>query len=381
MSKTGPLPPSATPSPEGQRIGELRLLGDRLLEMHQQLAVFCPAVKRVAVGVHDPATGAVRTFLRSATQPDRLQGYERPLSEVPSLQAIARSREARVIDDLSALGSASDHTRWLVQAGYRSSLAFPLFAGETLLGFLFFDADHVAAFSVRVVGQLRVYSQLIAVLLAHELGRASTLLGAVRTALHFSRFRDDETTAHLLRMSHYAKLVATGLPESIRPDDEYVEFLLCFSPLHDIGKIGVPDEILHKPGKLTDAEWPAMRAHVRQGAALIDAMVEEFGLGDMPGVDMLRNIVLYHHENFDGSGYDTGLRGDDIPLEARIAKVADVFDALTSRRPYKEAWAPDDAFAWMASQSGAMFDPRCVDALLSRKPAVLDIMARFVDAD
>jgi len=260
---TATLAPSTGSSPGVQRTCDLRLLGDRLLEMHQQLAVFCPAVKRVAVGVYDPATGVVRTFLRSATQPDALQGYERLLAEVPSLQSIANSREARVIDDLSGLGSASAHTRWLVQAGYRSSLAFPLFAGDTLLGFLFFDANDVAAFSATVVGQLRVYSQLIAVLLAHELGRASTLLGAVRTALHFSRFRDDETNAHLLRMSHYARLVATGLPQSIRPDDEYVEFLLCYLPLHDIGKIGVPDEILHKPGKLTDAEWPAMRAHVR----------------------------------------------------------------------------------------------------------------------
>jgi len=373
QSVPDPHEPSLSQSPEDA-------LGERIFTIHTQLSGFCPAIRRIAVAVYDPPTDILRTFLHSASGRDGLHAYERPLADVPSLKVIADSRQPRIIDDLTGLASSpSDHTVSLLAAGYRSSFTVPLASGSQFLGFLFFDADQKNVFSSGLVAQLMVYSQLIALLIAHERSTVTTLLGAVRTAMHFSRFRDEETAAHLARMSHYARQIAIGLPDSQRPTDEEIEFLLHFAPLHDLGKIGVPDGILRKKGRLTAQELPLMRAHVDHGVALVDAMLEEFGLGDLHHVQMLRNIIQYHHENFDGTGYNKGLAGAAIPLEARIVKVADVLDALTSERPYKEAWSFEQAYAYLGIHSGRMFDPDCVASLLAQQDVILDIRRRFHD--
>lgn len=356
-------------------------LGARILAIHSQLAGFCPAIRRIAVAVYDPGTQIVRTFLRSSADIDELTCYERPLDEVPSLQALAIQRQPRIIDDLVTLaGSTSEHTLRILASGYESSFTVPLFSGTQLLGFLFFDADRKSVFTSPLVAQLMVYSQLIALLVAHDRTTINTLLGAVRTAMHFSRFRDEETGAHLARMSHYAKVIAVALPPVIRLSDEAIEYLLHFAPLHDVGKIAVSDGILRKRGRLTEEERAIMRTHVDHGASLIDAMLGEFGLAELHHVPMLRNIILHHHENFDGTGYGTGLAGEDIPLEARIVKVADVFDALTSDRPYKRPWSVDDAFDYLEEHAGTQFDPVCVEALAAERCKVVAIRERFQDA-
>lgn len=355
-------------------------LGERIFTIHSQLSGFCPAIRRIAVAVYDAPTDILRTFLRSASGQDTLNAYERQLSEVPSLKAMAVSRQPRIIDDLTTLASSpSEHTASLLAAGYQSSFTVPLSSGSQFLGFLFFDADQKAAFSAPLIAQLMVYSQLIALLIAHERSTVTTLMGAVRTAMHFSRFRDEETAAHLARMSRYARQIAAGLPDALRPGDEEIEFLVHFAPMHDLGKIGVPDGVLRKPGRLNDEELALMRAHVDHGVALLDVMLQEFGLDSLHHVQMLRNIIQYHHENFDGTGYAAGLAGADIPIEARIVKVADVFDALTSKRPYKDAWPVDQAFAYLGTHSGRLFDPDCVASLLAQREAVLEIRERFRD--
>jgi HD-GYP domain-containing protein (c-di-GMP phosphodiesterase class II) len=172
-------------------------------------------------------------------------------------------------------------------------------------------------------------------------------------------------------------LIANGLAERFGLDDEFIEFVFLFAPLHDVGKIAVPDRILLKPGKLTDEELAVMRRHVDKGIAIIDAMARSFGVGRLQHVEMLRNIVQYHHEHADGSGYPHGLAGDQIPLEARIVCVADVFDALTTNRPYKLAWSNADAFAFLSDRAGRTFDAACVTALREREAEVVAIQDRF----
>jgi len=142
--------------------------------------------------------------------------------------------------------------------------------------------------------------------------------------------------------------------------------------MHDIGKVGIPDAILLKPGKLDAAEWATMREHARIGYQI---------LRDSPSplLQMAAVIAHSHHEKFDGSGYPQGLKGEAIPLVGRIVAVADVLDALTSRRPYKDAWPFDEALALLREQSGAHFDPRCVAALVEGWPEVLQIHAEFQD--
>lgn len=181
-------------------------------------------------------------------------------------------------------------------------------------------------------------------------------------------YRDFGTGAHLLRMARYSELIAgeLGLPE------EEVRILTLAAPLHDIGKIGVPDSILLKPGSLTDEEMAIMRKHPLIGYEILRDSQSRF-------IQIGAQIALRHHERWDGSGYPDGLRGEQIPLNARIVAIADVFDALTSERPYKRAWSNEEAFAYLEEHSGTFFDPSCVKVLLANKARVAEIqLARLV---
>jgi len=171
----------------------------------------------------------------------------------------------------------------------------------------------------------------------HRLGRAA-------------EYKDNETGMHVVRMSKIAHLLAIALGMS----DADAKLLLHASPMHDIGKIGIPDGVLLKPGKLDADEWEVMKSHCQIGAEI---------LGDHPSplMQMARLVAMTHHEKWDGSGYPKGLKGEDIPLVGRITAVADVFDALTSERPYKKAWPIEKAATYIKEQVGLQFDPKVVE--------------------
>jgi two-component system, response regulator RpfG len=181
-------------------------------------------------------------------------------------------------------------------------------------------------------------------------------------------FRDGETGYHLIRMSRYARLLA-GIVGLDREEAESIELA---APLHDIGKIGIPDPILLKPGKLDPAEWQTMRRHPVIGYEILKGSASKY-------VRMGALIALGHHEKFDGSGYPNGLVGDHIPLCARIVALADVFDALTSLRPYKPAWPVERAFEYLASQRGRHFDPRLAEAFVGLKNEIQEIRGQWQD--
>ena len=183
-----------------------------------------------------------------------------------------------------------------------------------------------------------------------------------------AEFRDPETGAHILRMANYSRLIAARLGW----DAEQQDALLQAAPMHDVGKLGTPDQILLKPGKLTSEEFEIMKHHATIGWEI---------LKDSTSTIMLAaaEIALAHHEKFDGSGYPQGLVGEAIPLAGRIVAVADVFDALTSVRPYKEAWDIERAFAFVEEGRGKHFDPACVDAFLSCRDEVMAIRERYQD--
>ena len=159
-------------------------------------------------------------------------------------------------------------------------------------------------------------------------------------------------------------------------NDDLVEHIFLFSSLHDIGKIGISDSILLKAGKLTEAEFDTMKTHASKGGEIIDMMLKNLGFDEFPHAEILRNIALYHHEAINGSGYN-GLIGEEIPVEAKIVAVADVFDALTSVRPYKEAWSNERAFLFLQSMAGTKFDSDCVAALINMRDEVEAIQMRF----
>jgi two-component system, response regulator RpfG len=181
-------------------------------------------------------------------------------------------------------------------------------------------------------------------------------------------FRDEETGFHLIRMSRYSRLIANA----IGLEHDEAETVELAAPLHDIGKIGIPDQILLKPDKLDALEWDVMRRHPVIGHEILKGSASKY-------VRMGALIALGHHEKYDGSGYPNGLVGDHIPLCARLVTIADVYDALTSVRPYKSAWATERAFEYVAAQAGKHFDPRLADAFAGMKKEVLQIQNEWRD--
>ena len=183
-----------------------------------------------------------------------------------------------------------------------------------------------------------------------------------------AEYRDPETGAHIQRMAHYSELIARGLGLSVADQ----ELLLEAAPMHDIGKVGIADHILLKPGRLTPEEFELMKSHAIYGYEILQGSSSKVL---QAGADIARA----HHEKFDGSGYPHGLQGQQIPIFSRIVAVADVFDALTSERPYKKAWPLEQASEYIKANAGTHFDPTCVAAFFEHWDGVLEVRQRFAD--
>ncbi|MBI2383442.1 MAG: two-component system response regulator [Gammaproteobacteria bacterium] len=221
----------------------------------------------------------------------------------------------------------------------------------------------------RVRAQLALYNQkrhLAELVRQRTRELEETRLQIIRRLGRAAEFTDDDTGYHVIRMSHYARLLALadGWPE-YRAD-----LLFSAAPMHDVGKIGIPDQILQKPGPLTPEEWAIVRRHPAIGAGIIGRHGNEL-------LEMARVIALTHHEKWDGSGYPRGLSGERIPPVGRVVAIADVFDALTSQRPYKPAWPVEEAVDYLKRESGRHFDPQLVPKFLQLLPQVRTIMAEY----
>lgn len=357
-------------------------MGQRIETLHGEIRRFEPAVERMACALYDPELDLLKTFVNSTLHGEPLTAYEYRLADSPALLQMARSRQHRVIDDIPAhfTGTPSPHTRWLLAQGFKSSCTLPLFVDDELQGFLFFDSTRHAVFTPHVAAQLAVYGRLVALMIREGSSAVRALLSSLRLAREFAHLRDVETGAHLERMSRYCRLIARGLSQSHGLSDEFVEQLFLFAPLHDIGKIGVPDALLRKEGGFNASERAQMRRHVEQGIVIVERLIADFDLTRLAGVAILHNIVAHHHELLDGSGYPRGLSGAQIPLESRIATVADIFDALSSRRVYKAKWSLAATFEHLGQMvDRGQIDGDCVRVLHDSPDAVASIMQRFPD--
>ncbi|HPP46380.1 MAG TPA: response regulator [Accumulibacter sp.] len=207
--------------------------------------------------------------------------------------------------------------------------------------------------------------------LAEEVAKATATVHAREQELLFrmsraAEYRDPETGAHIQRMAHFSRLIAGDL--GLSPEEQ--DLIFKAAPMHDIGKIGIPDSILLKPGRLNPEEYAVMKGHARLGFDLLD--------GSESTVLQMGALIAYsHHEKFDGSGYPRALAGSAIPLCGRIVAVADVFDALVSERPYKRAWPDDQAFAYLKMRVNKHFDGNCVEVFLKRQDEIQAIRERF----
>ena len=197
----------------------------------------------------------------------------------------------------------------------------------------------------------------------------ATRLEIIRRLGRACEFRDNETGAHIERMSRYSYVLAlaAGLGQ------ERADLILNASPMHDVGKIGIPDAVLLKPGKLTPEEFEIIKGHPAIGAHILAD-------NDAPLLQLAELIAFTHHEKWDGSGYPRGLQGEAIPVEGRVVAIADVFDALTAIRPYKRAWSVEDALRFIVDNAGTHFDPHLAALFVEVAPEILRIRAEFPDA-
>jgi HD-GYP domain-containing protein (c-di-GMP phosphodiesterase class II) len=295
--------------------------------------------------------------------------------ELPEVFRLARTPDqawvdldygpARAEPEINAAGPVRPAALWLPSDGQQGFLL--LMAPAYGQGWREADTDFMAH---------------LAPLLAHGLEKVELterlLVAAISGLARLAESRDPETGNHLLRMSEYSRAISLGLREAGGPDaaaidDAFVEDIHRFAPMHDIGKVGVPDAILRKPGRLDEDEMAQMREHPRIGGEVLRACREQLPQLDGKLFQLAIDIAEGHHEKFDGSGYPRGLSGKDIPLAGRIIAVADVLDALASRRPYKEPWPMERVWAYLVEQRGIHFDPEVVDAALHMRAAILDI--------
>jgi len=355
-------------------------IGQKLNLIHDTIKRCSTTIHRIAVALYDARSDMLSTFIHSTSGQSPLVNYSMRLSEIASLNEIARDGTPRILNDLSDQTNGQGiHTQKLLKDGYRSSLTYPFYHNGRIQGFLFFNSRHTGVFSGALLDMLNVFSQVISSLVIRETTFVRTVTAAIRTAQNITRLKDEETGAHLERMAHYSRLIAASLAGSHGLSDEFIEYVHLFSPMHDIGKVSIPDAILLKPGKLTPEEFNVIKSHSTVGRKIIDDMVSEFAMDGLPHIQMLKNIVELHHEAMDGSGYPRGLGGADIPIEARICAVADVFDALTSNRPYKSAWDNATAFAILRDMSEAKLDRDCVEALINNSEKINEIQAIFCE--
>lgn len=356
-------------------------LARHLTQVHGVIADQFPDVDRVSIAVYDQASDMLRTFLSSSTDTRALKQYEARLCDVPSLAALAHERKSRVIDNISSAPlQATQHAEWLREMDYRSSLTVPIHDSDKLVAFLFFDSHKALAFSMEVAQFLEVFADIISQHFLLQQRVAEGLIGIVRMVSVLAGTRDTETGNHLDRMAQYAHLMARQLASSHSLSDVFVAQIRMLAPLHDIGKVGIPDHILLKPGKLDASEWDVMRSHVNLGLRVIDKICADISFGDASAIAVMRNMVACHHERGDGCGYPLGLRMDQIPMEGRLVAVADVYDALTSFRPYKAAWSDEEAIAELRHEvARGRLDGDCVEALIAARDQRIAIQKQFSD--
>jgi HD-GYP domain-containing protein (c-di-GMP phosphodiesterase class II) len=265
----------------------------------------------------------------------------------------------------------------LAEDGRRSALFFPLSVEgdwSAMVAFAVSTRDAYTPEHLELLGN-------IAVQVAHGFEKTVVTENLVITAVaglaKLAESRDLDTGDHLTRMARYSALIAEELgregPYTARVNADLVRDIFRFAPRHDIGKVGIPDSILLKPGKLGSEEWHEMRRHPIIGGEVLRRCEMQMNAVGHSMFQIAIEIAECHHENFNGTGYPSGLSGEDIPLSARVVTAADVFDALTSRRPYKEAWSVEQALILFREDEGQQFDPVVVAAMERAMPRMMEV--------
>jgi response regulator RpfG family c-di-GMP phosphodiesterase len=288
--------------------------------------------------------------------------------DATSLKKVIEHGTERIINDLESYVKkrpSKEYNEILLEEGVRASITFPLRNNKgTVVGIIFFSSNMKHAYNKEHIRFLKTLANSIMFSLEKDILNQDLIISSTLALASLTDERDPETGEHLQRMSTYARILAELLSEEEKYksviDINYINDIERFSPLHDIGKVAIRDDILLKPGKLTTEEFEIMKKHALYGAKVMRLADENIKKRGRSIFGMAIEIAEGHHEKWDGSGYPYGKSGEDIPLSARIVAMADVLDALTSRRPYKEPFSFETAVRMIEEASGKQFDPGIV---------------------
>ncbi|MGC8820384.1 MAG: HD domain-containing phosphohydrolase [Fervidobacterium sp.] len=323
-------------------------------------------------------TAEVAFLLDRNKKPLLKVGFSQKFNETSLSKMLQEGRKYRIINDLEEhfKKTNSKSTELILKEGFKSSLTVTASINEIPFGFFFISSERKHNFSENDARLFLSISNVLSYRLYYSLATQGLLSNFGSSLVNLVEFKDNETGNHVKRVAWYSKIIASEL--KVTPKIE--RYLYLFAPLHDIGKVGIPDKILLKPGRLTEEEWEIMKKHVDYGENILKEFMENSK--QMVAEDILQcmvNIVSDHHEKYDGSGYPRGKKADEISIEGRIVALADVFDALTTKRPYKEPIDFDVAIQIIKESSGKHFDPTVVNAFLSRINEVRRIYEKLKD--
>jgi len=310
--------------------------------------------------------------------PKKLLGIKSELSKT-SLENIILNGKPRVINDLTEYtkDSAAEYNKILLEAGIKASITLPLKINNEPLGIIFFSGIKKNIYNEEHVIFLSSLANSIAISFNKNIFIDELLYSNVLALAKMAEARDEDTGDHLERMKRYSKLISELLFEDHIYEDtisiRFIKDVERYSPMHDIGKVGIRDGILLKPGKLTAEEFAVMKKHTIYGAEVLRTAENNIKKQNTSLFRVGIEIAESHHEKWDGSGYPYGRIGQDIPLTARIVAVADVFDALTSKRPYKKAFPFEESFNMVIEGRGKHFDPYIIDSFIKHKINIYEL--------
>jgi len=376
---------TARRGPDVERLLALQAFNTRLVCMTVDESSFQEVVNGVwkvmgcdfcALFLHDDQAGALK-LAASAGYPDLDPQLSISLADTASMHVQAFTEEYQVhADNVGEQFSIKP-----LSAELRSSMVMPIIANSGPVGVFDFGSRHQSGFTP---GEASMCSMLVDqmsyslenIRLVNELSRSRDAV--IRGMALLAEIRDIHIGGHLNRICAYAKYLSEQLlqhPGYAEVTPAFVNTIARAAALHDVGKVGIPDSILLKPGKLTGPEFEVMKSHTSMGAELLEGLMQDYGVYDM--ITMGAEMAIGHHEWWDGTGYPCQVGGDQIPLSARILAISDVYDALTSRRIYKDAWSTEEAIKTVRDNAGTQFDSALVEIFLARPADLQKIQAEY----
>lgn len=352
-----------------------------LCYVYQSFKEYIP-YNRIGIALLNGHGNIVAEAAYSDNLPSLKQGYSKELQET-SLTSVVVDKQPRVVEDYEEhleMNPGSETTKMMLEEGIRSSIAYPIVVNEECIGVIFFSSTLIGAYGNKYLPYIRMITCNIGMAVEKHILVDDLILTSITGFAKLVEAKDTDTGQHVERIQNYSKILAERLAKTDKYckiiNRRFIKDVFNFSPLHDIGKVGIPDSILLKPGRLTEQEFEVMKGHTTVGADILMRASNNLLRKGKNLYDVGIQIILSHHEKYNGEGYPYGLIGEDIPLSARIVTVADVLDALTSKRIYKDEFSLDLALEIIKKESGRSFDPDVVSALFD---SMDDIMKIYIE--